>query len=466
LDVVLPSLPRTTRALLSPRPLLRSLAVTALSAILLLPLAGSALAAPVSRIAGAERIDTSVRVAQHGWSSAPHVLLATAVDYPDAIASSSLAASIDAPLLLTAPTDLPDQVAQALRSLGTERVTILGGDRAVAPSVERELLAMGVLTDRIAGESRYDTAAEIANRAVDDTIPVVALALGARSNGREAWPDALSAASLAGLDVPVPTLLTEGHRLTTEAREAIAELEVERVIILGGDTGVTNRVADELRAMGVSPRRAHGTSRYATAVQVAATAMDSPNPAVGDLDARQAVIVSGRDFPDALGAGALAARRSAPLLLTPPERLDDHVDRFVRSGETSLSSAIIVGGERAVSGFVAQEVEAAITGSPRPQPAPACDTRYASPDCTYRYRHAVATWERLAQCESGGNWAINTGNGYYGGIQFSLSSWRAVNGAGYPHQNTKWEQIHRGELLQQRQGWGAWPACSRKLGLR
>ncbi|MBW3621051.1 MAG: transglycosylase family protein [Actinobacteria bacterium] len=72
----------------------------------------------------------------------------------------------------------------------------------------------------------------------------------------------------------------------------------------------------------------------------------------------------------------------------------------------------------------------------------------------------------MAQCESNGNWAINTGNGYYGGIQFSLSSWRAVGGAGYPHHNSKWEQIHRGELLQQRQGWGAWPSCSRKLGLR
>ena len=77
-----------------------------------------------------------------------------------------------------------------------------------------------------------------------------------------------------------------------------------------------------------------------------------------------------------------------------------------------------------------------------------------------------AIWDRLAQCESGGNWAINTGNGYYGGLQFSLSSWRAVGGSGYPHQSTRAEQINRGERLQSLQGWGAWPACSRKLGLR
>ena len=75
-------------------------------------------------------------------------------------------------------------------------------------------------------------------------------------------------------------------------------------------------------------------------------------------------------------------------------------------------------------------------------------------------------WDSLAQCESGGNWSINTGNGYYGGLQFSLQSWHWVGGTGYPHHHTRAEQIHRGELLKARQGWGAWPACSRKLGLR
>jgi LysM repeat protein len=75
-------------------------------------------------------------------------------------------------------------------------------------------------------------------------------------------------------------------------------------------------------------------------------------------------------------------------------------------------------------------------------------------------------WDRLAQCESGGNWSINTGNGYYGGLQFSLSSWQAVGGQGYPHQASKSEQIARAEQLLAIQGWGAWPACSSALGLR
>lgn len=82
------------------------------------------------------------------------------------------------------------------------------------------------------------------------------------------------------------------------------------------------------------------------------------------------------------------------------------------------------------------------------------------------YSSDGSVWDRLAQCESGGNWSINTGNGYYGGLQFSLASWRGVGGSGYPHQASRAEQISRAEALRERQGWGAWPACSAKLGLR
>ncbi len=78
----------------------------------------------------------------------------------------------------------------------------------------------------------------------------------------------------------------------------------------------------------------------------------------------------------------------------------------------------------------------------------------------------LATWEALAECESNGNWDLNTGNGYYGGLQFALGSWEAVGGSGYPHRASKTEQIYRAELLLDRQGWGAWPACSSMLGLR
>ena len=76
-------------------------------------------------------------------------------------------------------------------------------------------------------------------------------------------------------------------------------------------------------------------------------------------------------------------------------------------------------------------------------------------------------WDRLAQCESGGNWHINTGNGYYGGLQFSAGTWTAYGGGAYaPTADlaTREQQIAIGEKVQAAQGWGAWPTCAAGVG--
>ncbi|WP_308190662.1 ubiquitin-like domain-containing protein [Arthrobacter hankyongi] len=91
------------------------------------------------------------------------------------------------------------------------------------------------------------------------------------------------------------------------------------------------------------------------------------------------------------------------------------------------------------------------------RPKPAADTS-----------NVGGTWQALAQCESGGNWSINTGNGYYGGLQFSQSSWLGAGGgqyAPYPHMASASEQIAVAETLRSSGGWGHWPACAAKLGL-
>jgi uncharacterized protein YabE (DUF348 family) len=75
-------------------------------------------------------------------------------------------------------------------------------------------------------------------------------------------------------------------------------------------------------------------------------------------------------------------------------------------------------------------------------------------------------WDKLAQCESGGNWSINTGNGFYGGLQFTKSTWRAYGGSGSPQNASRNEQIAVAKRVQAGQGWGAWPACTSKLGIR
>lgn len=79
---------------------------------------------------------------------------------------------------------------------------------------------------------------------------------------------------------------------------------------------------------------------------------------------------------------------------------------------------------------------------------------------------STSTWDRVAQCESGGNWHINTGNGYYGGLQFTLSTWHGYGGDGNPAAASKQTQIRIAERVLAGQGWGAWPVCSVKAGAR
>ncbi|MHA7155911.1 transglycosylase family protein [Arthrobacter sp. TMN-50] len=104
---------------------------------------------------------------------------------------------------------------------------------------------------------------------------------------------------------------------------------------------------------------------------------------------------------------------------------------------------------------------------PEPQPEPV-ESFTPRPAGSNGPAPADGAWQALAQCESGGNWSINTGNGYYGGLQFSAPSWLGAGGGKYaplPHLASPAEQIATAEVLKQGGGWGHWPSCSAKLGL-
>lgn len=152
---------------------------------------------------------------------------------------------------------------------------------------------------------------------------------------------------------------------------------------------------------------------------------------------------------------------------------------FDANPEIEIPDLIHVGQELVIPG---PDDEYPVRPLPAPPPPPAPEPRAEAParsssgggsqqasrsePAPARSSGGAGVWDRLAQCESGGNWSINTGNGYYGGLQFSQSSWEAVGGTGRADQASRAEQIARAEQLKAQQGWGAWPACSSKLGLR
>jgi resuscitation-promoting factor RpfB len=114
--------------------------------------------------------------------------------------------------------------------------------------------------------------------------------------------------------------------------------------------------------------------------------------------------------------------------------------------------------EKTVVAAVTEVVLVGTKERPAPEPVPEPTPIDTSVD--------GGVWDQLAECESGGNWSINTGNGYYGGLQFSLDTWQAYGGSGYPHENSKAEQIRIATKVRDaRGGYGDWPACAAKLGL-
>ena len=112
------------------------------------------------------------------------------------------------------------------------------------------------------------------------------------------------------------------------------------------------------------------------------------------------------------------------------------------------------------------------TKEPEPEPEASSDSSESSGGNTGASAPSVpsgSVWDRLAQCESGGNWSTNTGNGYYGGLQFSASTWSGYGGGQYAptaDKATRAQQIAIAEKVRAGQGWGAWPSCTSQLGIR
>ncbi|MGH8998258.1 MAG: transglycosylase family protein, partial [Acidimicrobiia bacterium] len=79
---------------------------------------------------------------------------------------------------------------------------------------------------------------------------------------------------------------------------------------------------------------------------------------------------------------------------------------------------------------------------------------------------ADGVWARLRNCESGGRYDRNSGNGYYGAYQFHPGTWRSLGYSGMPHEAPPHVQDEAAQKLQARSGWGQWPACSRRIGAR
>lgn len=314
----------------------------------------------VNRIAGADRLRTAIELARLARpEGAATVLIASAHAFPDALAATPLAGRLGAALLLTGPADLDPAVAEEISRLGAEQAIVVGGHRAIGPRIDARLATQGVRVERLAGTDRYDTARMIAARMrtaenpVEEPPPLedVILAVGERAGG-DAFPDALAAGLVAGR-TGRPILLTRGDRLPAATEEALAAIGARRVIVVGGTGVIATGVESSLRAAGLIVERLGGADRYDTGRLLAERAVREA--ALTD----SVYLASGRDFPDALAAGAAVAQLGGLLLLVDPDELTRAAPtrRFLHDHADDFVTVTVVGGERAISSRVQFQVQ-------------------------------------------------------------------------------------------------------------
>lgn len=289
----------------------------------------------VSRLAGGDRITTSIAIAESTFApgAGKAAVLARHDNFPDALAGTPLAGAKEGPLMLTPTSGLDPRVRDSLKRLvpagGT--VYLLGGEGALSPQVDADVRAAGYSVLRLAGGDRFATAVRIAQE-----VDPVDIFITTGTN----FPDALSAGP-AAIKTRGAVLLTNGNQMPQTTADFISSRPRATRYAIGSQAADADPQATRLA----------GADRFATSRLVAERFF---------VNAATASIASGVNFPDALAGGAHAASAGGPLLLSLQGGLPGTIRDYLVAHKASLATATLYGGEAALAESVRAAVEAAI----------------------------------------------------------------------------------------------------------
>ena len=346
----------TARSFLTPRRV--GLPLAAAAALTL----GAPLVAPVSaeadedtdvtpaRAEGADRYETAATLADLEFDTSHDAFVASGADFPDALAVSypaGPAGESHGPILLTGPDTVPDATDAALADLEVERVFVVGGQQAVDEQVVDHLEDDGYEVHRLDGADRYETAADLAfgwgetpwgDVGTLDGDPTALLASGAD------FPDALSAGPIAA-NAAFPLLLTPPEQAHPEVDATLDDLDIERIVIVGGEQAVDGDLVAHYEDAGYEVERWAGQDRRETATTVADNAIERLG-----FDPALTLLARGDDYPDALSASVHAGNQAAPMLLSvDPDRLGDEAGTWLEDACPNVEVIRALGGTDAIS---------------------------------------------------------------------------------------------------------------------
>ncbi|MGV9194685.1 cell wall-binding repeat-containing protein [Microbacterium sp. MC2] len=299
------------------------------------------LPAGVSRIQGTNRYGTSANVSRTTFSSGvPVAYIASGANFPDALAGAAAAGIKGAPVLLTPPTGLSDEVRAELKRLQPQHIKVLGGPGAVRYTVltqARDYTAGTV--ERIYGANRYETSAAVSRATFPKGADVAYLAAGAD------FPDALSGAAAAA-QRGGPVLLTAKDAIPPSVKKELTILKPREIVILGGPGAVSDKVLTAAKALAPTVTRADGLNRYATSAAISQDTFAAGVPV--------AYVAVGTAFPDALSGAAAAGVSGGPVLLVGASTIPSEVKAELK--RLKPKKIVVLGGPGAVDDMVAVDL--------------------------------------------------------------------------------------------------------------
>lgn len=306
------------------------------------------------RMAGETRFETSTEVARTHWNTMDTVVIASGMDFADALTAVPLAKAVDAPILLSPRGGLDQTVYDYLLSRNPQPTTayVIGGEEALSPQVVDDLERVYIPADgitRLEGETRFETAVAVAEEIgrINGAAPDQAvIATGVR------FPDALAAGPLAGNLGPehsaVPLLLVTGTSVPSAVADYLSEVGISETVVAGGPDAVADSALVDLP----EPRRIAGAQRFETATLLADELGRVREPAAA------ATIATGLNYPDALVVGSVGGREAIPTLLSTTRALGpaDTVE-WLQANAAGLRTVYLAGGPVALAPGVATGVE-------------------------------------------------------------------------------------------------------------
>ena len=304
------------------------------------------------RIFGQTRYQTMAALVEKGeWDQGGTAIVASGANFPDALSASSLAGLLDAPIILTENSGLSTDASDELKRLAPTKVYVIGGESAISASTYKQIqniTGKKCTVERIAGQTRYETCMKIASHPAFKQAKTVIIVTGTN------YADALSISPYA-YKKGYPILLCDPLKgLTNEEFDFVHEMCYDYAILVGGTSAVPQHVETQLKWLALNDQiRLSGATRFETSAEI----LDFETRTTS-LKTDGVFLATGKNFPDALAAGPVAAKKGTVLLLVDPgmqtscKTLGEYKD--------SISNAYIVGGTAVVPQNDAQTLAEAL----------------------------------------------------------------------------------------------------------